>query len=615
MSGLTCGDHGSKKLGESPLCLAPASHPLGEFFSYSDGRVAVIKNESGGKVTFEGPNGQGEITLEGVSAASLNNTRKMQSSEVGDCAAQNGSTVSFEILPTDGNITWMARDQVALNPLFGGRTGRVFLCSDRENHGAIAINNSKSYNTQVIRGFQKLRAECSSLLGEGSADKCAIIKSAAQYYVPKSQEEPGFFEKHYHTFLGILVLLAFGTHGYKQWGGDIKNLFRKGPAEGEGKGPNTPKGPGGGGKGSPELSRDVEGRVPANVVVDLSAKGPIDTRAEAPIDARSTWMTSAPDFSAVLEPEIIERFEKYGVVPVSKGGLMYQYQASIDGVRVGLPAALGDLHGVSWTSDDFEKRIHEVAYVIPVPFEAPGKFMEGSKPLFDTNGELFETTLETNQTRTAVLDGKVVSILDHPGLEEGSMYKTVNFENDGACSIAYEKVGEVYSGVDFSESRGLIPGISINEPVSVTKVGGSFETYGEFEGRFEFTAETTVEQMIITLGNQEALFTEPKLATIFKNLKELSKDTRFQKVYNAEQKNYVIRALVEARLQEKDGETIKTWQEIDEEVWRSKIQPERMKVSERAERATSVVRKSEERRREAEKSEKKFDLEKEAIKR
>jgi hypothetical protein len=221
MSGLTCSDHASNRLGESALCRAPAIHPLGEFFSYSDGRVAVIKNETGGKVTLAGPNGQGEITLEGVSSTSIENTRKMQGAEVGDCMAQGGGGVSFEILPTDGNITWTASDQVALNPLFGGRVGRVFLCSDTQNRGTIGINNSKAYNSQLIRGFKTLQTDCSSVLGEGSADKCAILKGVADLYVPKGEQSTWEQFKGIAGYLlgGLFVFIfgAFGGHLLVKW--------------------------------------------------------------------------------------------------------------------------------------------------------------------------------------------------------------------------------------------------------------------------------------------------------------------------------------------------------------------------------------------------------------
>lgn len=262
MSGLTCADHGSKPLGDTtPLCLAPASHPVGEFFSYPDGRVAVIKSESGGKVSFAGPNGQGEMTLEGLSPASLENTRKMQGAEFGDCSAQGGH-VSFEVLPTDGGVTWTFKDQIALNPVFGDRTGRVFLCSDRENYGTIGINTSKAYNAQLIRGFKTLRSKCSSLLGEGSADKCAILKGVADFYVPKGEQSTLDQIKGIAGYLlgGLFVFIfgAFGGHLLVKWW--------------DGRG--GPKGGGGSGGGSsPEGSpRVVFPSEPQNI--NVARRGP-----------------------------------------------------------------------------------------------------------------------------------------------------------------------------------------------------------------------------------------------------------------------------------------------------------------------------------------------------
>ncbi|HSA59943.1 MAG TPA: hypothetical protein VLJ37_09700 [bacterium] len=236
MSGELCSDYTATKMAEG-LCLTAAQHPLGELYLYANGRVADIKEVSGDKVTFAGPTGQGRYDLEGVTPDSLENTRKMQGAEVGDCSAQGGS-VSFEILPTDSGITWTAKDQIALSRIFGDRVGRAFLCSDPHNQGTIGINTSKAFNTQLIRGFKKLQSECSSLLGEGSADKCAALKGVANLYVPKGEQSTGEKIKATAIYIlgGIFVFAVGGlaAHILGNWWNN------------RGGGPKPPSGGGGG---------------------------------------------------------------------------------------------------------------------------------------------------------------------------------------------------------------------------------------------------------------------------------------------------------------------------------------------------------------------------------
>jgi hypothetical protein len=203
MAGAKCSDRGQKELGGF-LCVFPRDHPdpnMRGVVTDQEGLVPEIKNESQDNVTFIRPYKLGEITVKGE-PISVENTRKMKGAEAGDCTPQGGP-ISFEVVPISEKITWTPKDQITLSPLFGGRIGRVFLCSDRENYGGLAINKGIQHVTQFAQGVKRLRNECSELLGKDSDAKCDALKGVAELLAQEKKQE-----SHIWDLVGVGVVFS-----------------------------------------------------------------------------------------------------------------------------------------------------------------------------------------------------------------------------------------------------------------------------------------------------------------------------------------------------------------------------------------------------------------------